>query len=487
MNNNQTDSKKTLLTFHGGVVFSIIPMLIFIVNAVFISYKGILSIEAMWIGALVGLMISFFFAKDKMKYCNTILEGMGDPLIIVSIACWIFAGMFATLLSGSGLVEGIVWAGTSIGLHGMGFVIMTFFAAAIFSTATGTGFGTAVAGMSLLYPAGVLLGANPLAMIGAIIGGGAFGDNIAPVSDTTIVSASSQEADISGVVKSRLKYAAAAAIITIIITLIVGRGGGSTSAIPPELIEKYTLAKGLFMLIPAATVVFLAIKGWNIIAAISTGMLAALIIGLPTGLLTLDELYFLETGGWGNSGGLLIDGVNSMVPVSILALLVMPCAKILIDGGAIDILMDKIGKLVKTPKGAEISMAAVILPLNAAIPVSVVGMLIAGPTYFKKIGEKYNISKYRRANLLDGLSCTFAYIFPWTAQVLVAQNITQDLNKQYEGLIPIIKAPQMMPWIIYCWALLAVMLFAIATGWGHESEKKTELEFKERDSITYKA
>lgn len=457
------------LEFHGGIIFAFLPLFLFVFNAIYISVLGILSIEAMWVGAIVGLMISILFAKNKSKYAETILKGMGDPLIIVACACWIFAGVFAAILRGSGLIEGIVWGGMGLGFQGKAFVIMTFIASAIFATATGTGFGTAVVGMTLLYPAGILLGSNPLPLIGAIIGGGAFGDNIAPVSDTTIVSASSQGADIGGVVKSRLKYAAVSAVLTIIFFLLFGGGGGSVTEIPAELMAKFNNPKGLLMIIPAGLVIFLAIKKWHLISAVTAGIVVSVAVGLPSGLLSLDKLYFIKDGA---IGGLIIEGVQSMMAVVILALLVMPCAKVMINGGGIDLLLDKMGKLVKTSKGAEISMAGVILPLNATIPVSVVGMLAAGPTFFKQMGEKYNISKYRRANILDGLSCTLAYTLPWTAQVLVAQSLTKDLNEQYNGLIPYVTSAEMTPWIAYCWILLGVMLFAIFTGWGKEFEIK---------------
>ena len=42
--------------------------------------------------------------------------------------------------------------------------------------------------------------------------GESLGDNLAPVSDTTVVSATTQETDIPGVVRSRFKYAIVAAL-----------------------------------------------------------------------------------------------------------------------------------------------------------------------------------------------------------------------------------------------------------------------------------
>lgn len=54
-------------------------------------------------------------------------------------------------------------------------------------------------------------------MCGAIISGSIFGDNIAPISDTTISSALTQEAKIGDVVRTRLPYAVTSAVISAIL------------------------------------------------------------------------------------------------------------------------------------------------------------------------------------------------------------------------------------------------------------------------------
>ena len=66
----------------------------------------------------------------------------------------------------------------------------------MFATASGTGFGTIATGMGVLYPAGIALGCYPPLLAGVIISGAVFGDNLAPVSDTTICSAISQGVDV---------------------------------------------------------------------------------------------------------------------------------------------------------------------------------------------------------------------------------------------------------------------------------------------------
>ena len=65
----------------------------------------------------------------------------------------------------------------------------------------------------------------------AILSGAAFGDNLAPVSDTTIVSAYTQGATMRKVVRSRFPLALSAACIAATIFLIFG-GDGKTKALP---------------------------------------------------------------------------------------------------------------------------------------------------------------------------------------------------------------------------------------------------------------
>jgi len=156
---------------------------------------------------------------------------MASKEAIIPIVCWLFAGVFSRILRQSGLAAGVAGIAAGMGVNSTWFTVVTFIASAVFATASGTGFGTIAAGMGVLYPAGIALGAHPGLLAGAIISGAAFGDNLAPVSDTTICSATSQGVDVPGVVRSRLKYAFTAGAITIIGILIAGSmlGGSGIS------------------------------------------------------------------------------------------------------------------------------------------------------------------------------------------------------------------------------------------------------------------
>ncbi len=89
----------------------------------------------------------------------------------------------------------------------------------------------------ILYPSGLLLGANPVFLAGAILSGAIFGYNVGPISDTTIASVSTQTytrkegtADVAGAVASRMRYALVAALAATVCFAIFGGSGAETNA-----------------------------------------------------------------------------------------------------------------------------------------------------------------------------------------------------------------------------------------------------------------
>src|SRR5690606_6786117 len=88
--------------------------------------------------------------------------------------------------------SGFVWLASTIGVGSATFTLFTFVAVCVISMSTGSSIGTMFTAFPIFYPAGVLIGADPTLLAGAIISGAVFGDNIAPISDTSIISASTQ-------------------------------------------------------------------------------------------------------------------------------------------------------------------------------------------------------------------------------------------------------------------------------------------------------
>ncbi|MCQ1528731.1 hypothetical protein [Lutispora saccharofermentans] len=71
------------MEFYGGEIVSLLPFLIFFITVIYISILKSASEKGMWIGAIMGIMITFFFVKDKLYYGKVIMEGMADEMTIV--------------------------------------------------------------------------------------------------------------------------------------------------------------------------------------------------------------------------------------------------------------------------------------------------------------------------------------------------------------------------------------------------------------------
>lgn len=66
---------------------------------------------------------------------------------------------------------------------------MTPLPAVLLAISIGTSYGTAAAFTNLVFLAGLLFGTNPVLLFGVTLPDAMFGDNLTPVSDTTIISA----------------------------------------------------------------------------------------------------------------------------------------------------------------------------------------------------------------------------------------------------------------------------------------------------------
>ncbi|MFT9495318.1 Na+/H+ antiporter NhaC family protein [Anaerosolibacter sp.] len=457
------------LEFYGGEWMSFIPFIVFLVLIVMTTFvAGSISDGALWIPAFMALIVAFFFAKDKSYYSEVIISGMASKEAIIPVVCWIFAGVFSRILRESGLAGGIAGMATSLGISGTFFVIVSFIASAIFATASGTGFGTIAAGMGVLYPAGVALGAHPALLAGAIVSGGAFGDNLAPVSDTTICSATSQGVDVPGVVKSRLKYALTAAAITIVGIIMFGMMySGDTGAV--EAIAYDSTA--LIMLVPVAITIWVAIKTGDIIIATTIGTVLAGLTAVFAGLIdfiqidpgqevTKSALFRVFGEGLDRTvGGVIYTGINSMIQVVMLAILLFGSIAIMRAGQGDVKLLEAIGKIAKGPKGAEFSISGMTIILSSLMGLNAPAILAVGTSFAKPLSRKHGISPYRTANLLDATSCTLVYSLPWTPAIIYTIGFTRD------GIHPL-TAMEVTPFVFYAFAMLAVMFASIVLGIG---------------------
>jgi Na+/H+ antiporter NhaC len=458
--------------FRGGKAIAALPLLFFIVWAIAICVAGAPDEDGLILGAVIGITIGLFLCRSRWwDYAEEVFAGMADKTAAVAIVAWFWAGMFAQVLRVGGLVDGLVWLGGVSGATDGIFVGATFVLAAIFASAVGTGYGTTVAFCTLMYPAGLIMGAEPVWLFAAILSGAAFGDNLAPVSDTTVVSAATQETDIPGVVKTRFKYAIIAAIPALLLFTFFGGGGSAVDPAQAEqILAESASPKGLVLLAPFALVIFLALRGNHILVTLTWGIISALILEFGLQLVTLDQIFSLDTEQK-QVGGALVDGITGYLSMAILILMIVAGGHIMKIGGAMDALVNKLaGFAGRSVARAESAIWSIVFSLNVFITINTAAEITAAPIV-SQLGKRFKIHPYRRANMLDAVSSALGYIFPWGGGVLIGYQTIRNLEGTYD-FITVVSPTQVWPLVFHGWFLAAVMLIAAITGFGRIFEAK---------------
>ena len=124
--------------------------------------------------------------------------------------------------------------------------------------------------------------------------------------------------------------------------------------------------------------------------------------------------------------------------------------------------VDAVGRRLHTPRGAELGLFATISAAVLLTTHSVVAILVTGD-FVRSVGERFGIDRYRRTNLLDVTVCTYPFLLPYFIPTILIASTTEGADAF--GM-PRLSALSAGLWNVYSWTLLAVMIGAIATGWG---------------------
>ena len=451
---------KNSLPMYGGIWGGLVPLAILVIGLIALSIAERGGTKPFWACAWLALSIGLFLARDKKRYCESAMHGIGDKNGIVIVTAWLFAGVFGKLMAAGGLVQGLLWMGMSTGASEATFTFLVFLAAMTFSLGTGTSTGTCIALTPVLYPAGVYLGSDPALLGTAILSGAAFGDNLAPISDTTIVSAYTQGAEMKDVVRSRAPLSLTAAAIAGVIFLLFG--GGGEIRVAPQM-EATLDPSGIFMLIALVVVVVAALCGRHIIEALIYGNVSAALVGICIGNIKFSDIFCIPEKA-GGSTGLVQAGVESVVGAIVFAILILAVTQILVDCGVMRrILNFAHEKMVHTVRQAELfiigSTVLASIPISANAPAE----LLVGPSLVRPMGERFNLAPARRANLMDCAGCTIFFILPWHIAVAAWYGALVSAAQAWNIPVPSVATALLNP---YSWTLLAVIIFSAITGWN---------------------
>lgn len=257
---------------------------------------------------LVGLRIGYSY----MEMQKGILKGINDGLEAVLVLICVGA-LIGTWIAG-GIVPSLIYFGLSI-IDPSIFLLAAFIICAVTSLATGTSFGSAGTAGIAMMGIGASFGFPIPLVAGAVISGCYVGDQISPLSDTTVMTASLSKVNVMKHVKSMLYVTTPAFIVAGLLFLIAGfifhSSDGDLSqaeSTMSSLNEYFNIA--WYMLIPAATVILLLILGKPSIPVILFGaLLGSIWAFLFQDVAMLDAFNSLYTGISIDSGVDFIDNL----------------------------------------------------------------------------------------------------------------------------------------------------------------------------------
>ena len=230
------------------------------------------------------------------------------------------------------------------------------------------------------------------------------------------------------------------------------------------------------MLVPAALVVILAMKGRTLIESLSYGGILAIIIGLVTGLLDVQTLISTDRIA-GTIGGAITDAIFGWYGMIVLIFLVFALAHIMRASGALEILLEKLERrFVKTKVGAEIFCWFCIALCALGLCNNITPQIVAGPVMLQ-IADKYHLSHYRIANFSDAVQAFFSYTMPWGGNSLVFCAASIIANSVYEWCPSFNSPVPLMLCGIYGIAIGSVYFITAVTGIGRKYDQSMDIKY----------
>ncbi|MDR0987891.1 MAG: Na+/H+ antiporter NhaC family protein [Prevotellaceae bacterium] len=414
--------------------WALLPLGVFLVSYLAVSviagdfYKMPITVAFLLASAVAVGMASGGRLRHRIdRFCG----GMADGNIMLMVLIFILAGAFAQTAKATGAIDATV--NLTLWVLPANFLAPGIFLAACFiSLAVGTSVGTIVALTPVAVGLATHSGLSQAWMIGIVVSGAMFGDNLSFVSDTTIVATRTQGCEMADKFKVNLRIALPVAIVTAVLYTLVGYGDAATYQV--GTVEWLKVS-------PYLVVLLLAVLGVNVMLVLTLGIAASGLVGVLGGGFTLWE--------WANAMGTGILGMGELIIVTLLAggLLEMIRRK-----GGIQWIIRQLTRRIRSRKGAEAGIAALVSFADICTANNTIALIMTGPIA-KDIALKYGIDPRRSASLLDIFSCVMQGMIPYGAQLLMAAGLG--------GVSPL----SIMQYLYYPYLLGAAALLAIVTGY----------------------
>ena len=380
------------------------------------------------VAILPALALGLWIAHRRgIKAVDTLLSGIGDSNIILMCLIFLLAGAFATVTRQIGAVDAVV----SLGMGALPLALILpglFLIAGFLSLAIGTSMGTIAAVAPIALGISDASGLDRALVMGAVIGGATFGNNLSVISDTAIAAARTQGCTVREKFRENLKIALPAAALTVLLLAFAGDASPAESAqsASPWLVLPYVLVLGL------------AVIGMDVLLVLGIGLVVAGLFGYAS-----SHDYGIATFSTD-----IYAGFESVMEITLLALCIGGPGALIKASGGVAWLPRAISRTARGSDGrrtGEWSIAALASVTDVFTANNTVAILISG-SVARVIAERHDIPPARAASLLDISVCSVQSLRPYGAQILIAASLA--------GLSPLV----LVGTAHYCWFLVAVTI-----------------------------
>ena len=380
------------------------------------------------VAILPALALGAWLAHRRgLRAGEILLRGMGDPSIMMMCLIFLLAGAFAYVSKAIGAVDAVVALG--IGALPPGLILPGLFVlAALISLAIGSSMGTVAAVVPIALGVADASGLDRVLVVGAVLGGAMFGDNLSVISDTTIAATRSQGAEMRDKFRENFRIALPAALATVVLLAFLGDSAPVTTDV----------SASPWLALPYALVLVLALVGLDVLVVLGIGL--ALSAGFGLALATDYDLVQFAGDVW--------TGFEGMIEILLLSLLIGGLGALMKATGGLEWLAQVIARFARGHRGrrtGEFSIAALSVSADVFTANNTVAILVSGGVA-RDIAKRHGISPRRTASVLDIFACVPQGLLPYGAQILLAASLASVSPLALSGSV------------YYCWILAVVAI-----------------------------
>lgn len=458
---------EAIVSFLALIVIMSIGIIVFEVDPHIPMFMGVI------VAALMSLRIGYKWAQVEEMMITGISRAMQAILILaivgMMVGIWLLAGTIPTMI-----YYGLKLLSPSI------FFVAAILVCSVTSLATGTSWGTmGTMGLALMgIGAGMGMPVGPTA--GAILAGAYFGDKLSPLSDTTNLAPAMAGTDVFTHVKYMLKATIVAYLIAVIFYAIYGFNHAASGNVDTS--QAQILMDGLqatfninpvLLLPPLVVILAIALK----VPAIPGIALGAIVGAILAPIFQGDLAIFAENDAGelvvnhvgANFGDILnvarngyvcntdVDALNDLLSTGglmnmassiLMTIIAMMFGGIMEFTHQLEVIVDKITKVVKSGPGLIIATEITCVASNMTMPEQYISILVPGRMYAEAY-RKAGIHPKSLSNALESAGTVTSPLVPWnTCGMYIAATLG-------------ITAGTYAPWAVFNYAMpIVTILFA---------------------------